>query len=291
MKRCIVALCALFAVLWFGAAKADAAAEFCPASVETIEPSGAAGVSSAEYSYELNAATSRTIADATLIADTDHGWYRWTVAGVVLPAAKATETTARKTYTIDFAQSDRLHVAFPEALLVRHAWITSARATDENVLGWEKRGEFACMVPAYSSRGAWTAELERPQSRRSIPPPRPLGAASSTPVGAAQAVPTAIPFDSIDCDVPFRQATVTAPQIPDYPDSQRGSGVSATSLVAVGINEKGDMIEASVYAGSNAAFDQSALRAARMSSYSAPISYCQKVRGLYLFTATFMPRY
>jgi outer membrane biosynthesis protein TonB len=283
MKRAIATLSVLFVALWLGAARADALTEFCPASVENIESSGLKGSPSTEYSYDLNADIVRTIADASIIADTDHGWYRWSLSNVPLAAATTTEVTPKKTYTRDYAKSDRLFVAFPDALLVRHAWITTARTTGDGV---------ACLVPAYKDRGVDTAELERAQARKATPPPKPVGhAATPFPAGVAQAVPTSIPFDNIDCDVPFRQATVTAAQVPDYPTSERGGTSVSTTLVAVAVDEKGNSIDPWVYATSgSAAFDRSALRAARMSSYSAPISYCQKVRGVYLFTATFLPR-
>jgi hypothetical protein len=33
------------------------------------------------YTYELHAPTIRTIENAAIIVDTDHGWYQWSVAG------------------------------------------------------------------------------------------------------------------------------------------------------------------------------------------------------------------
>jgi TonB family protein len=292
MKRTIVGLCVFLAGLWFGATKADAMTEFCPATVESIESSAGSNVPSTEYSYELNAKTSRSVADASIIADTDHGWYKWSIADVAMPAKTESVTTGNKTYQHEFAQSSRLQVVFPDTLLLRHAWITTAKANYESVAGWEKIGETACEVPTYNNRGVHTAELARAQSRKATPSPPPAGrepsAASS---GAARAVPTTMPFDSIDCDASFRQATVTAASRPDFPPMLRDSGLSGTVLIAVAVDRDGHLIDASVYASSGfPAFDSAGLRAARMSSYSGPISYCQKVRGEYLFNATFQPR-
>ncbi len=292
MKRTIVGLCILLAALWFGAAKADAMTEFCPATVERIETTAGSDVPAAQYSYALNAKTARSIADASIIADTDHGWYKWSVADIPLPITTESVTTGNKTYQHSFAQSSRLQVVFPDALLIRHAWIASARANYESVASWEKVGETACEVPTYNNRGVRTAELARPQSRKATPSPQPPGRESSAaPAGVARAVPTSMPFDSIDCDVPFRQATVTAAEHPDFPASLRDSGISATVLIAVAVDEQGNLTDASLYASSGfPPFDSAGLRAARMSSYSGPISYCQKVRGEYLFNATFQPR-
>jgi TonB family protein len=292
MKRTIVGLCLLLAGLGFGAAKADAMTEFCPATVESIESSAGSNVPSAEYSYELNAKTARSVADASIIADTDHGWYKWSVADVAMPITTESVTTGNKTYQHKFAQSNRLQVVFPDALLVRHAWITRAKANYESVAGWEKVGESACEVPTYNNRGVHTAELARAQSRKATPSPSPAGREPFTaPAGVARAVSTSMPFDSIDCDVPFRQATVTAASHPDFPPMLRDSGLSGTVLIAVAVDEDGHLIDASLYASSGLpAFDSAGLRAARLSSYSGPISYCQKVRGEYLFNATFQPR-
>jgi hypothetical protein len=288
----------VFACLFiFAAAKADAITEFCPATVEAIQSSAGASTPSGEYSYALQAKTARTINDAAIVADTDHGWYRWSVANVPLQmtslAASHQGPAGMVNYTYKFARSAQQLVAFPEALLVRHAWITSARSDDETVFGWGKRGEFACEVPTFPNRGIDAAEFARPQSRKATPSPAPAGAAlPALADGAVRAVPTSMPFDSIDCDTPFREVRVTDAVTPEYPPILRGNvSEQASVLVDIAADEQGHLIDASVFAASGyPAFDSAGLRSARLSSYSGAISYCQKVRGEYIFTATFQPR-
>lgn len=167
--------CAVLGAFVSCCATARAETEFCPGKVAAIEASAGAGVPSTEFSYVLDAKSARTLDDAAIVADTDHGWYRWSIANVPLQmtsqAASHRGPAGMVNYTYKFAQSTRQLVAFPEALLVRHAWITSARSDDENVFGWGKRGEFACEVPTFPNRGIDTAELARPQSRKATPLP------------------------------------------------------------------------------------------------------------------------
>ena len=297
MTRWTVALSALVAAFCFGAARADAFAEFCPATVAKVESSAGAGIPSAEYSYVLHAKTVRTIDDAAIVADTDHGWYRWSVANLPLQMVPQAVTHHKGPmgivdYRVNLAQSSRLLVTFPEALSVRHAWITSARSDDENVLGWGKRGEFACEVPTFPNRGVETAERARSQSREATSSPAPAGSAPpSLADGSVRALPTLMPFDSIDCDTPFREVRVTDAVSPDYPRMLRGNVPESRSVVIdVATDEQGHLLDASLLAGSGySAFDAAGLGAARTSSYAGAISYCQKVFGEYIFTATFMP--
>jgi TonB family protein len=294
MKRWIVTLCVLVSALCFGAAKADAMAEFCPATVASVESTGGADVPSAEYSYVLDAKTARTVADAAIVADTDHGWYRWRVANLPLQMTSQAGThrgpAGMVNYTSKFARSERQLVVFPEVLSVRHAWITSARSDDESVLGWGKVGEFACEVPAFPNRGVGTAELARSQSHKATPSPAPAGPALAAPAdGAVRAIATSLPFDSIDCVTPFRDVRVTGAVSPDYPSILRGNAPGRNSVILdVASDEQGHVLDVSVFAGSGfAQFDAAAMRAARQSSYSGAVSYCQQVKGEYLFTATF----
>jgi TonB family protein len=276
-------------VLWFGTARADAMAELCPASLQRMEPSiGGRYEASPAFTYELQAITKRTIDDATVIADTDHGWYRWTVADIALPMTAEIVSGRLVKYTEKFAQSARLEVVFPEPLLVYHAWVLSAKSGDETTLGWAARGEVTCQVPAFEGRlpnKAAAAQAPAPIPSGSPTPPPTLG----TP---AKAIAAVTPFDTVECAVPFKKPTVTYAQAPDYPDSARESTINAGVVyVEVALDEEGRLLDASIYAGSgNSALDLSGLRAARKSTYSGAVSYCEKVRGQFLFTATFFAR-
>jgi TonB family protein len=284
------------AALFACASRADAITEFCPARLDQMQPaSGPRDSAAAAYSYELRAKTPRHLEDASIIADTDHGWYRWAVSGVEMAPFQQTLLENRAGSILwPAARSPRLSVAFPEPLVVRHAWVTSARATDEAVLGWGDIGEFSCQVPIFENRGK-DVEIARAQSRAvaatSAPSPSP-GAPQAAAAGAeAVAIPATVPFDSVaDCPVPFKEAAVATAVAPDYPDSARESGYSGTVYVDVALTGRGQIIDTSIYVGSGSPqFDAAALRAARRSEYTGGTSYCQHVRGEYVFVATFQP--
>jgi Gram-negative bacterial TonB protein C-terminal len=280
--------------LWFGTARADAVAELCPASVERMSPGpGASRAPSASFTYELRAKTVRTIDDAAVIADTDHGWYRWGVTQVAMPMTVEDVATPRFRYTTRFARSTRLEVVFPEPLLVYRSWILSAKSTDEASLGWAKRGEYRCQVPAFQSRIPSAKELAADKTLEQAIVPVGTPSPVPSPAQPAVAVPTTMSLDTIACSVPFRVATVDSPQSPDFPNGSTESMLETGSAevkveVEVTLDEEGRLLDASVFAGSGIApFDLAALRAARKSGYSGAVSYCEKVRGQYIFSATF----
>jgi Gram-negative bacterial TonB protein C-terminal len=294
-RRIVIAACALLAVLWFGAAKADALTEFCPAVVANVESIGGADVPSTEFSYVLDAKTARTVDDAAIIAETDQGWFQWSVANVALQ--KTSETEARRgptgvmlTYTHVLARSGRQMVVFPGAVFVRHAWITSARSSDETLIGWGKQGEFACGIPAFPNHGIGAGELTHVKSRTATAVPAPVESAlPPLSDGVVRALPASIPFEGVECATPFREVRVTVPISPNYPSLLRGSVHADTSVIVdVAVDEDGHVLDTALRAGSGyGAFDTEGLRVARASTYSGAVSYCQKVQGEYIFTATF----
>ena len=59
--------------------KGVAATEFCPAEVDLVSPVGEQmGNLALTYVYELRALTARSVS-AAIIADTDEGWFTWSV--------------------------------------------------------------------------------------------------------------------------------------------------------------------------------------------------------------------
>jgi hypothetical protein len=244
-------------------ARAEARTEFCPATV-SYAPATAADAAgrSASLVFNLGSESPRTIVSATMVADTDGGWYSWEVASLPL------------TGIIPRIRSGALVADFPKAVFVRHAWIVHAR-TAGDAFGWQTLGEVSCGIPAFGG----PAYL----------PQKPL------PDGGLQhvkATPIA-PLFSTECAHPFTQATVThavQPYFPRFaPQSLIGALYTAQVEVAVGQNDA--MLDAWVYKSSGIpALDASALRAARASSFSSAISYCQKAEGYYLFRVDFQPQ-
>lgn len=91
-----IAAAAAFAVVFFAsAAKSNAMAELCPASLERLT-ANAPGASSPTFTYELQAPSVRKMEHAAIVADTDHGWFHWSVDDVTMAAATEKTTTQFK---------------------------------------------------------------------------------------------------------------------------------------------------------------------------------------------------
>jgi TonB family protein len=270
MASLLVAVTAVVAFL-LCAARADAFTEFCPALLDRIKTTeGTDGTPAATFTYELRGKTPRKIAEAALIADTDHGWYRWQISSVEMPLVEEEVVNRAGSYNHRFARSARLDVTFPVALLVRHAWVTDARAVDETLLGWERIGEFACEVPAFEERGSADAD------------------ASVSIEEAVLASPSAPPFDILACAIPFRTGGLERAVSPDYPRTSREEGDSGYGVEDVALDSSGQIIDASLYVSTGfPALDQAGLRAARAAKYSGAISYCRGVRSEFLYGVTF----
>ncbi len=93
------------------------------------------------------------------------------------------------------------------------------------------------------------------------------------------------------CRTPYQDATSPNQVPPDYPEAARSQGLGpVTVLVQVTISPSGSLQGAKIYQSSNnMSIDQSALSAARQSTYSPKIVACKPVEGTYLFRAQFDP--
>ncbi|HTA39518.1 MAG TPA: energy transducer TonB [Candidatus Acidoferrales bacterium] len=235
--------------------------ELCPAKVNALVPSAPSSPDAAAsaFAYGLYASSERTLDSATIIADTDHGWYRWNVAGVALTKSQH-----------KFAQSPSLQVSFPESLMIHRAWIESANAS-------------TCRVPWFIARDAGAQERAI-AAAAAIAPASPL-----EPVAKAHAV--AEPFDTIECAEPFRNAMVTGTRSPQIPPEVHGMFPTPVMVkIEVVLDESGKLVDASIYAGSgNLPLDQAVLRAVRASSFSGAVSYCQNVPSDYLLSEELGP--
>ena len=272
---------ALLLLVLFNAAAARAAAEFCPAQASVPIPVGATfGAPATRYSYQLTAPTQRSVS-ATLIADTDRGWYTWNVGDVVLAATQRTfadRAFPPLPYTI--AASPSLAVAFPVPVTIAHAWIVSARARSSLFLSWNGLGVWQCDVPAFDG----------PSDRK------PADDAVATAPPAAQyplaiAIATEPPFAIGTCAHEFALATVLKAEAPVYAPTQLDalSAASHFAAVQVAVDSDGQALDAWIWATSgNSAFNRASVVAALGSTYSGAISYCRPVKGTYLFRTTVM---
>ncbi|MGA8533053.1 MAG: hypothetical protein WB615_02965 [Candidatus Tumulicola sp.] len=263
-------------------AHAAAATEFCPATLSGLTPIGAKAPASS-YAYELIALTPRSL-DASLVADTDSGWYAWSISGVALQENQRKRPLVNGTLRYVVAASASLAVAFPAPVVIRHAWVAEAKTNGEKTMGWDRRGSSACEVPAFSSA---STNDPNPASLPAIPTPSPL---PSPAIAAARAAPANLPFPVAQCTTPFTQAKAVEiaglGQIADAPDTFAGSIASAAAYVTIDPN--GKLTDAWMFSSSGfAPWDLALLRAARQTTYSGAISYCRRVPATYLFEGDF----
>lgn len=275
-------------------ARACASVEFCSALLGNMNPIGASlGTSARSYSYELTAVAPRAV-DAQLVADTNAGWFGWSISGVPLerttrllrfPAANVAPygvTLPAATIPYPAIASSPLSVVFPYDVIVRHAWVEEANRADA-AASTDYTAAARCDVPDFA-----TASM-------ADTPPYPGASATPTPLPSpnapgTRAVPTLAPFAPARCSTPFKEATVTRPARPELPTMVESEGLGGTSIVEVAVGKDGKLIDAWTLGSSGSrAMDLSALRAARSSQYSGAVSYCRPVNGLYLFRADFWP--
>lgn len=268
-------------------ARAQAAAEFCPGQVGNLHSSNGASQATS-YTYDVQALTDRTI-EGTIIADTDHGWYSWKQAPAQLVATRFTSLALSKSFppleaTYILSQSGDLSVNFPVELQVYRAWITSAQTHGEAALHWDASGVVSCDPTDFAPHEGSTRTVKRtPNAGDPTPPPVPP---------AAMASATVAPFPPSTCDKPFVSASVTHASEPTFPQSVKDSGFTqrATSEIEVAVGPDGKLVDAWLFASSGyPQLDESAMLAAKRSTYAPAISYCKTIGASYLFRATFLP--
>ncbi len=108
----------------------------------------------------------------------------------------------------------------------------------------------------------------------------------ATPAPSPPPTPTATPRPS--CAVPNVEPTTLNAADADYPDIAREQGAVGSTAVKVTLDATGRVVDASINkSAGNAALDQSALKAARASTYQPEVVNCVKTAGSYLFRVDF----
>jgi hypothetical protein len=226
------------------------------------------------FVYELDSAKMNTIAEASIFADTDRGWFEWTVEDVKMHGVPRQVDDASFHGTVTQIRSSLLPVSFPYPVIVRHVWVSSARRLGETStnLGLE----FACYPPAFDGRG------EVPDT---APP--------SAPPNSAQVPGTARPIRppfALDCKDPFHGIHETLAAQPTTPISDPIKEEYKVG-VEVMVGDHDDILGTAIYQSSSRAdIDAAALSAQNASSFSSAISYCLRVPSAGIFWADFGPR-
>jgi hypothetical protein len=249
--------------------RAMAMVDFCAANLTDIHAVAPSDEGAKAYTYRLVAFTPGTV-DATILADTDHGWKTWRIESVVLSRAKRAGDApgSAANVPLDVAQSSTLAVSLPVTLRVAHVWVSAANG-------------HLCEPPSFGG-----GELIDWQLGRSMDAERNVTASSQ----AADAAP---PFEAV-CATPFVAATVVKAVAPDLSDAARRTidetgGESIAFAVAIDTTGKLQDTWPLGAVGSVADFERTSYVAAKRSSYRSAISYCRAVPAIYIFTATATP--
>jgi TonB family protein len=269
----LMALGIALALVIAPSARADT--EYCPARATQLTPTSTA---SATFGYHIQALSARTI-DATIVADTDRGWYTWNAAAAPLLVVYITAYMDGRAAGYEVAESPPLTVAFPQPLHVLRAWVVTATSTGDKAFGWDKDGAVACDVPDFIDAYALDELTTRPSSRN-----------ASSPPPAVVATPTSAPFPPATCAHPFLPVRIRDAIDPVFPRSvhQGDYGGRADVRLALAVDEFGSLTDFGVMSSSGlTAFDQATLEAAKASSYLPAVSYCRQVKGIFIFRATF----
>jgi hypothetical protein len=262
-------------------ARADAASESCPATLFFWPQAAGHQTAAGLYSYEFTALTERSV-DVTAIADTNAGWYEWSVRDVPIRPITVAVRGHDFHYTYKTAESAALTVQFPANVVVQHAWVTNAKTTGETLFGWDTRGDYTCEVPDLTNKGRNPDADNAPGAER---------APAQSVRAPAVATPSSAPFPASACKSPFSSGSVSAVMHPLFPDALVGRVVDPTETVLyVAIDDVGRLIDAWVLAGSGySTMDLAALSAARRTTYVPATSYCRHVGGVYVVQEEFTP--
>jgi hypothetical protein len=276
MKAVWLAVAALTAFFAAGAS-ADAMVEQCPAHASQLQPAGKTPDATV-FTYTVDALSQRTV-DATLIADTDRGWFSWSVMGVRLVSVNRMDQAGTWPVPYKAWSSRTLSVSIPGDVIVKHAWVTNARATGETTFNWDAKGSIACDVPGFDAP---------PSPAPAAVPPAPIAAAPpETPV----ATTTAAPFDIPTCDKPFvAAAPLTGPPLNPAALGGLNNGLAAeAAVIDVAVDGAGNVLDAWVKGSTHSAFDKLAMAGALQSKYTGAVSYCRPAEGIAKYTAWYQP--
>lgn len=275
--RCLLFLLGFGIAVFACSTSAHAMDTFCPAVVQFMRSPGTAempmdpkrpnvdndvqpeGSPSDSFIYELASGRMNTIQAASMLADTDHGWFQWIVQEVGMHEVLKVDDTLHRSVTR--IQSPTLSVEFPLAVMVRHAWVISAKRLDGLAATPNTVSDYTCLPPAYGGRGnisdAQVVRGESYDSSNASPNPAPK---PDTDVAVAR--PIATPY-SMDCKDPVK--------------------------VLVGNND--NLIDVAIYHSSGRTdVDRAALSAANASGFTSAVAYCQKVPSASVFWSEFSPR-
>ncbi len=260
-------------LLFFGfAQRAQAAGEFCPATLD-LKAVGDTGTQSktALYGFTLNAGASKIIS-GILAFETEAGWYSAAVPNVTItPTVRHFIDPDGTHRALPAWTSPVMYVRFSQPVTLMNAFVLGANAE-------------AC-----PPQPRWALVPKNPRRATILDPQYPDKTLLPPQAGDTILTPKpAKPFYNTNCAEPFRSAGVKTVVGPDYPEDAALHGAHGTTQVLLRINPDGSLAEASLFQSSGEiVLDEATLKAARETTYQSAVAYCQPIPGSYLFISTF----
>jgi hypothetical protein len=290
LQRALVVLAGCFVLGAACCTRALAVAEFCPATIGVVHAVKDAG--GALYSTTLNAEGPRSVT-ADIEAQTENGWYAFSVPATAIVQQAVKYKTPQLTFTRNEPSSALFYVRFPDdAGKVLRWWVTDATSSGDTALGWDARGKVNCSPYAQADPSAtpspdWQKRYPAFLAQRVDPPLPDYDRMPST----GDLVLTAAPAtrSNLFCDKPFANSTVFHAVAPTWPLGYTITEQMET-LVRVDVAADGSLVDAWVFQPSGLhPFDDAAVEAARRSTYAAGRAFCAPAPGIYIFRALFNP--
>ncbi len=252
--------------------RAQAAAEFCPASIV----GGVAKVDANSYRLRLGAISPRTVS-GFLRLQTDKGWYNAPYSGVLLTAMSQQHNDRGFAFSYEDYLSGDIVVKFPAPIVVQYAYVSQAQTKGETLLDWDKEGTVTC--------------LPTPVAAKSTPPPARALPPLSRDAVTINARPIDSPFDT-KCADPFAEVQLrkTEPlHVPSLFAHDNFTQVpEGTAGVVVAVERDGSVVDAWLWESSGTPLlDQAAMDQARKSTFLPGRAFCRNVPGYFLLRSEF----
>jgi hypothetical protein len=263
--------CAVFVAV--GWARAQAAAEFCPATL-VGEP---AQIDATSYRFKLGAISPRTVSGVIRV-QTTKGWYAISFSDVVLKQLTQDYSDQGATFSHEDYLSNDIIVKFPPAATPLYSYVVQAEAKGDTFLNWDRFGTVACSPTPFS-----------PKDKRNAA--RPMPPLSKDPIVLT---PTSVPTPVLaTCAEPFKDVVTIKPGPFHYPailgrddPSARPTGVT---VVVVAVDRDGSVVDAWVWEPiGTPMLDQAVVNEARKATYAPGKAFCENVPGYFVLRSTFV---
>ncbi len=268
----IVGFGVFLALSLLAGARAQAAAEFCPATL-VGEP---AQIDATSYRFKLGAISSRSVS-GTIRIQTQTGWYAASFSDAALKPLEQSYNDQGMTFSHEDFISNDFVVKFPAPTAVFYAYVIQAEAKGDTLLNWDRYGMVACSPTPFS-----------PKDKRNAA--RPMPPLSKSPIVLA-AAPVAAPMLPT-CAEPFNDVRPIKPGVFHYPaiygrddPSARPTGVT---VVVVAVDRDGSVVDAWVWETiGTPMLDQAVVDEARKGTYAPGKAFCENVPGYFVLRSVF----